>query len=103
MDEATADVFQQTKAEERILLAKAWASGNFDFYKEFAEDRHLLPAAVIVAALDEVSHPLVTESRGPFWAAAKILIYELRRGALSTQSVDNGAVVHTSTPQPVEV
>lgn len=95
-DNAVVDAYQSTTLEERRALALAWMTRNFDFYKEFARDRNLLPAALIIACLDEADHPLTTEARSPLMAAARVLIAEIRSGAyLSTTPVDISELIHS--------
>jgi hypothetical protein len=95
-DQAVVDAYEGTTKEERQILALAWVSQNFDFYKEFAEDRKLMPAALIVACLDEADHPICTEARTPFAAASRVLLAEIRSGhPLSTAHVDKSEVIHS--------
>jgi hypothetical protein len=103
-DHAVVDAYQGTTREERKALALAWMTGNFDFYKEFSESRKLLPAAVIVASLDEYDHPLTVEARSPLMAAARVLLAEVRSGyRMSTGDVDIQALVHSPVLEPAEV
>jgi hypothetical protein len=95
-DNAVVDAYEQTTREERKALALAWVTGNFDFYKEFSESRKLIPAAVIVASLDEYDHPLTIEARSPVMAACRVLLAEVRSGRhLSPPPVDILALVHS--------
>lgn len=84
LEKAVADAFQATTADERKDIASLWFSQHFDAYREFAEKRQLMPAALIIACLDEVNHPIITQARSWIGLSAIILRAEIGQGYLFT-------------------
>lgn len=94
-----ADAFQATTRDQRITLAAHWQSGNFDHYMEFAAEHKLMPMGLIIACLDEVSHPILGEARTFAGVSALIIVSEMRRGVVREvvrTPVDNPALVHVA-------
>lgn len=94
-----ADAFQATTRDQRITLAAHWQSGNFDHYMEFAQEKNLWPIALIIACLDEVSHPILGEARTFTGVATLIIVSEMRRGVVREvvrTPVDNSTLVHVA-------
>ena len=100
-----ADAFQATDRDQRITIAAHWQRGNFDHYMEFAAEHNLMPMALIIACLDEVSHPILGEARTFAGVSALIIMSEMRRGVIREvvqAPVDNSEVVHVGQSVTIE-
>jgi hypothetical protein len=63
-DDQVVLVFQKTTVEERAGLAAEWLAGDRAAHAGFAQERGLLPMALITGALIDVEHPILVDERG---------------------------------------
>jgi len=54
----------KTSQLERYEIARTWCLGDKEHHIGFAEARDLLPAALLVASMIDIEHPLIVDERG---------------------------------------
>ncbi len=86
------DVFVQGKTTEaeRLEICRQWTDGDSQCYMQLAEDRGLLPIAVICAAVIDAEHPVLCPegrltTRSIVGLAALVLRVEYTRLVLSVR------------------
>lgn len=63
---------ERTKPEERFEIARRWCMGDYEYHRQFAAEKRLLPIALLVACLLDIEHPLlVSPGRGAMYSAMK--------------------------------
>ncbi len=99
-DECVAEVFAggRTTLEEREEIARSWCSGRWNAHHALAAERGLLPAALIVACLVDVEHPLLVDELGRLRAATL-----LGCSVLAMQAVLAGVPLRPPADEPVRV
>lgn len=62
-DKAVGAVFEDyaTTEAERAIIAQEWRLGHYDHHVTYAQERGLLPIALLTASLLETEHPLLVE------------------------------------------
>lgn len=76
--DAIIEAYRKTTQEERRKLAVDWCLGDYKASEGFSA-RGLMPIAVLIAALDDVDHPLlVSPGRGLMYSAVGCAVEVLK-------------------------
>ncbi len=55
---------EETTQAERKEVAERWCAGDYHHHRMIAAQHGLLPMALLIAALIDIDHPLLTSGRG---------------------------------------
>jgi len=83
-----------TTPAERQDVARQWCAGDYSHHRDIARKHGLQPIALIIAALIDIDHPLLTSGRGVAYNSmqcALIVIQTMNAGRTVAQPVDNNS------------
>ena len=98
----------RTTIEERKEICELWLNGDSDCYKQLAEQRNLIPIALICGALIDIEHPVFCPggnlaTRSVIGLAALVFRIEIIRSVLNMRmSADLTSETARSILYPVE-
>ena len=92
---------EETTQAERAEVARQWCAGDYSHHIGIAEKHELLPIALLIAALVDMDHPLLSSGRGVAYNSLQCSII-ITNVMYHGETVAQPMATHSFHSRPVE-
>jgi hypothetical protein len=93
--------YEYINTQERFEIARRWCMGNYEYHRQIAAKKNLLPIALLIACLVDIDHQLlVSPGRGVMYSSMKCA--EIVLDVMLHQKAVDVPVTDSFHNQPVE-